>query len=83
MSIEALQRAVDLAGGQSALAAAIGSGKKQQHVWAWLNRDLKVPAEMVLPIVRAVGGAVTPHELDSVLYPDPNWMPSGLGEAAA
>ncbi|MCA2486535.1 MULTISPECIES: YdaS family helix-turn-helix protein, partial [Vibrio] len=42
-----LRRAIDLVGGQSALARAINS--KQQNVWFWLNKSGRVPAEFVLP----------------------------------
>lgn len=59
--IEALRKAVELAGGQVALAKAIGV--KQQHVWNWLNRDLKTPAERVVAIEHAVAGEVTRYEL--------------------
>nr|WP_245832097.1 YdaS family helix-turn-helix protein [Solemya velesiana gill symbiont] len=41
-----LRRAIDLVGGQSALARAINS--KQQNVWFWLNESGRVPAEFVL-----------------------------------
>lgn len=59
--IEPLKKAVELAGGQAHLARAIGV--RQQHVWNWLNRDGKTPAEHVLAIERAVEGRVTRHEL--------------------
>jgi DNA-binding transcriptional regulator YdaS (Cro superfamily) len=42
-----------------------------------------VPAERVLPIVRATGGAVTPHELRPDIYPDPEWMPADTREEDA
>lgn len=59
--IEALQKAVELVGGQSSLAKAIGV--KQQHVWNWLNRDGKPAAEHVLGIEAATNGAVTRYDL--------------------
>lgn len=59
-----LQKAIDLAGSQTALARAIG--KKQQHVEYWLRVD-KVPGEYVLSIERATG--VSRHELRPDLYP--------------
>jgi DNA-binding transcriptional regulator YdaS (Cro superfamily) len=59
--IEALRKAVELAGGQSRLAKAIGV--RQQHVWNWLNRDGKPAAEYVLQIESAVSGKVTRYEL--------------------
>lgn len=36
-----LLEAINLAGGQAALARAIGV--RQGHVWSWLNRDMQVP----------------------------------------
>lgn len=58
MSADALKRAIEVAGSQSALAAAVG--KTQGHVTKWLQRQ-RVPAEVVLPIERATG--VSRHEL--------------------
>lgn len=61
-----LQRAVEIAGSQAALAERIG--KQQQHVQYWLKVG-KVPGEHVIPIEQAVAGAVTRHELRPDLYP--------------
>ncbi|MBI5910370.1 MAG: helix-turn-helix domain-containing protein [Betaproteobacteria bacterium] len=58
---QALRRAVEKAGGQSALARACGV--KQGHVWHWINKSLRVPAEHVLSVEAATGGTVTRHEL--------------------
>lgn len=82
-----LQKAIDIAGGQAALARMIGV--KQGHVWKWLHKTRAgVPGEQVLPIYHATQGAVTPHELRPDIYPDPNWLPPlaalpGDREAAA
>jgi DNA-binding transcriptional regulator YdaS (Cro superfamily) len=63
-----LKIAVDAAGGQAALAAAIGV--KQQHVWNWLNREgARVPAEHCPAIERATQGAVRCEDL----RPDVAW----------
>lgn len=62
-----LQKAIDAVGTQAALAKALGV--KPQHVWNWLNRDRRVPAEQVLPIESATDGRVTRHELRPDLYP--------------
>lgn len=70
--LEALKRAIDLAGGQSALArdiCAVGGYARQCHVSAWLNRNKKVPASQVIRVEKAVNGAVTRHELRPDLYP--------------
>lgn len=70
MSIESLQKAVDKAGGQTALAALVGRGVKQSHVWAWLNSvnpDHMPPAEYCPAIEKATG---VPCE---ELRPDIEW----------
>lgn len=58
---QALERAVDLAGGQADLGKRIGV--KQQNVWSWINRSGKAPAEYALAIERAVEGKITAHQL--------------------
>lgn len=78
MSKETLQKAVDLAHGQTRLAAGIrgrmpGSKVGQVHVWGWLN-ELKAPcppAEYVIPICETVDWRITPHELRPDIYPHP------------
>jgi Uma2 family endonuclease/DNA-binding transcriptional regulator YdaS (Cro superfamily) len=64
MGIEALRRAVELAGGQTALAERIGS--TQGHVSKWLERE-QIPPHFVLPIERATG--VSRHALRPDIYP--------------
>ena len=60
--MSALQSAVKIAGGQAALALAIGV--KQQHVWNWLNRENgQVPPERCVAIEVTTCGAVTRREL--------------------
>ena len=53
--MDALRIAVDLLGGQAALASAIGV--KQQNVWNWLNRGGNVPPEFCAAIERTTNGA--------------------------
>jgi DNA-binding transcriptional regulator YdaS (Cro superfamily) len=64
--VEALERAVSLAGGQSAFAMAITKRRarsggdtsgpvSQARIWNWLNRDKKVPAEFC-PDIEALWG---------------------------
>lgn len=55
-----VQRAVDIAGGQTQLARLIGV--KQGHVWKWL-RMKRIPAERAIQIEVATNGAVTAREL--------------------
>ena len=62
-----LRRAVDIVGTQTALAKACGV--KQQHVWKWLHRCPRVPAEHVLAIEKATNGAVSRHDLRPDIYP--------------
>ena len=65
-------------GTQAALAARIkafmpNSKVKQANVWKWLNglKGETPPPEYVIPISAAVDWKVTPHELRSDIYPDP------------
>lgn len=63
-SLQALERAVELAGGQSALARAIG--KSQSHIWHWLKVAKRVPAEAAVAIEKATG--VSRKDLRPDLY---------------
>jgi DNA-binding transcriptional regulator YdaS (Cro superfamily) len=74
MSEQAIQKAIDAAGGQSALARLISTPDRkvsQGHVWAWLKRDKKVPAEYVLAIEAACKGQVTRHALRPDVFGPP------------
>lgn len=62
-----IKKAADICGSQVALAKAVG--KTQKHVWNWINRDKKVPAEYVLDIEKAVNYKITRHELRPDIYP--------------
>lgn len=77
--MQALEKAVELAGSQAELARRLADHTKnhkikQAHVWNWLNRDKEVPAEMAVPI-EAVTPAkdghlqVTRQQLRPDLYP--------------
>jgi len=60
--LSSLARAVEIAGGQAALAAAIGL--KQQNIWNWLNRgDGIPPAEYCAAIEVATACEVRRWEL--------------------
>lgn len=62
--MEALKKAIECVGGQSALARAIGGKVKQAHVWYWLNEGgAQVPAEHCIAIEEATAGKVSRHEL--------------------
>ena len=58
-----IELAVEIVGGQSALARAIGGEVKQAHVWYWLRRGGSVPAEHCGAIEAATNGKVTRAEL--------------------
>lgn len=45
-------------------------GTSQQNVSLWVTSG-KFPPRRILPFCRAVGFAVTPHQLDPILYPNP------------
>ncbi|WP_156680049.1 transcriptional regulator [Sphingomonas profundi] len=62
---EALRRAAELAGGQSALARICE--KAQPTVWKWLQSSKRLPAEHVLPVEAATG--VSRHLLRPDIYP--------------
>ena len=74
----ALYRAAEKAGGQLALAKAIGT--TQSNVWTWLKKSRRgTPAEWVLTIEAATG--IPRHELRPDLYPPAAAIPAP--EAAA
>ena len=77
--MKALKQAISLCGSGAELGRRVGV--ERQTVASWLARGA-IPAEMVLPIVRAVAGAVTPHDLRPDVYPDPDWLPPTLIETA-
>lgn len=57
-----LQRAIEAANGQSALARMIG--RQQGHIHYWLKHSKEgVPPQAAIDIETALGGAVTRHEL--------------------
>lgn len=90
MSKLILQKAVQIAGGQVALATRIrallsNSKVTQAFVWKWLNSpsDLSPPPEWVIPICEAVDWQITPHELRADIYPNPtDGLPVVREEAA-
>jgi DNA-binding transcriptional regulator YdaS (Cro superfamily) len=62
-----LERAIKIAGGQSALARKIGV--TQSVIWFWLNQSKRgVPAEFVLKIEQATG--ISRHEFRPDIWPD-------------
>ncbi len=67
MGATPLASAVALVGGQAQLARLLGIS--QPHVWHWLHKAERVPAEHVIAIEKATGGKITRHELRPDLYP--------------
>lgn len=71
--LQALQKAVDTAGGQTELAKSIDPTQKklkQQNIWTWLNRDQKTSAKWVVKVSQATG--VPCHELRPDIFPAPH-----------
>lgn len=74
--LEALEQAVSVLGGQTALALVCDRGRgqvKQQHVWNWLNRDGKLPEKYALLVERACADKGTPvlaRDLCPEMFPD-------------
>jgi DNA-binding transcriptional regulator YdaS (Cro superfamily) len=70
--LDSLLRAVELAGGQSALARECTKHAirkvTQQDVWSWIHRSKRVAADCAIPVEMAVG--VPRQALRPDLYPD-------------
>ena len=63
--LEALERAVEIAGSQTALGCICGVG--QPAIWKWLRSSKRLPAEHVLRVEAATG--VSRHLLRPDIYP--------------
>lgn len=63
--MDALQKAVDIAGGQNSLARKLGI--KQPTIWRWIHVQKRIPAERVLAVESLTG--VPRHELRPDIYP--------------
>lgn len=77
----ALQRAIDSVGGQNALARKLhdtfGLKVQQGHVWHWVHKSKKAPAEHVLAIEHVSGVSRFDLRPDVFVAPTPH-----TGEAA-
>ena len=62
-----IDQVVRLAGGQAELARRCNTS--QPRIWQCINRNQRVPADLVIPFERAVKGQVTRHQLRPDLYP--------------
>lgn len=78
--MNALEKAISIAGGQTALAQRVGT--KQQNVSKWAKS--RVSPEFVIGVARAIDFKVTPHQLRPDLYPNPSdGLPSTLSNREA
>jgi DNA-binding transcriptional regulator YdaS (Cro superfamily) len=70
-ALKGLEKAIAIAGSQSALARKMGWPFTQAHIAAWLHRNKfrGVPAEYVLHIEKVLEKAVTRYELRPDIYP--------------
>jgi DNA-binding transcriptional regulator YdaS (Cro superfamily) len=78
--MQALERAVKIAGGQTALAEKIG--KTQPQIAMWLKRRTVDPAACI-PIETAVGGEVTRYDLRPDVFGPPPTAATPSHEEAA
>ena len=72
-----LETAVDLAGGQNALALALSTPTKkiqQGHIWGWINRTKKAPEEYC-PAIESLYGVRC-----EALRPDLYWTRAETGQ---
>lgn len=70
---EALVKAVQVLGTQTALAVACGDLVKQQNVWSWLNRSGQLPPQYALKVQKATtekGDQVKASELCPDVFGD-------------
>lgn len=82
--VQALQRAIQLAGGQTELANRVNvqlRGRpqwaeikpiKQAHIWSWLKRTKRIPGEYGTPIELAVKGEVKRYHLCPAVFDAPS-----------
>lgn len=59
--MSAIQRSIEILGGQTALAKLLGVS--QSHVWNWINRKHQAPAKYIRAISEATDGKVSVREL--------------------
>ena len=76
----ALQRAIDIAGGQAELSVKIGLGRTSSNVGVMVSRDKKASAKYVAKISEITG--VPCHELRPDIFPAPANDPSNQQQLA-
>lgn len=62
--IEALNKAIEIAGGKIALATALGLDRTAVYSWK------ECPVDRVIPVCELVNWNVTPHQLRPDIYPN-------------
>jgi len=70
--MDTMHRVINHFGSQAKTASALGVCQQRVSVVA---RSEKIPAEWVLKIWDATGGAISPHEMRPDLYPDADYRP--------
>jgi DNA-binding transcriptional regulator YdaS (Cro superfamily) len=65
--IKAANKAIELAGGQTALARLLGKEFKQYHMQHWKNHG--IPAKHAIRVEKALKRAITRYELRPDIYP--------------
>jgi len=70
---EALEKAIDICGGQVEFARLLSKRSKrkilQQNVSYWLNKPGELPVDMVLIAEKLCDGAITRHDFQPKIYP--------------
>jgi TorA maturation chaperone TorD/DNA-binding transcriptional regulator YdaS (Cro superfamily) len=77
----ALAQAIEIVGGQAALARLLGVS--QPTVWHWVHKAERVPGEHVIAIETVTGGRVSRHDLRPDLYPSPGTDKAPPADAAS
>jgi len=67
MKTSPVQKAIDLAGSQTALGQLVGV--KQQTVYCWLTKFGHIPVKHVLRLEKLFKGRLTRHEMRPDIYP--------------
>lgn len=63
-----VKEAIDHAGGVAAVAKALEISRIS--IYEWIEKGA-LPAPRIIPVARLGGWKVSPHALDSVIYPNP------------
>jgi DNA-binding transcriptional regulator YdaS (Cro superfamily) len=77
-----LENAIEILGSQTEAAKILGI--KQAAVWKWLQKSPPMVSEgKALPLAKATGYRITPHQLRPDMYPHPaDGLPEDMRSAA-